>query len=119
MSRTFEQIMLSKETDSFFRHFHGSIGTVLGGTVSLSVIPVTGRDQQFVTGLSFSSNLAGCAVDLLNGTAFLYAMQLPTADRINEIFDTPLKTSEGTTLNIKLYGLFGTSFLNVNGYTVK
>lgn len=119
MSRTFEQIILSKETDSWKRQWHGSIGTVIGGTVSVAVSPVTGKDQQFITGLSFSSNLANCQVDLLNGTAFLYSMQLPTADRINEIFDTPLKSSEGTALNIKLYNMWGTSFLNVNGYTVK
>ena len=119
MPRDFDQILRSKETDSWKRHWHGSVGTTIGGTVSVAVSPVTGRDIQFVTGLSFSSNLANCQVDLLDGTAFLYSMQLPTADRINEIFDTPLKTSEGTALNIKLYNMWGTSFLNANGYTLK
>ena len=63
--------------------------------------------------------MAGCSVQFLNGTAFLYFMQLPTADKINEFFVTPLKTSEGTALNIKLSNLFGTAFLNSQGYTVK
>src|SRR3990172_3840870 len=103
MPRDFDQIIRSKETDSWNRRWHGSIGTVSGGTVSLSV----------------SSNLAGCSVQFLNGTAFLYFMQLPTADKINEFFVTPLKTSEGTALNIKLSHLFGTAFLNSQGYTVK
>ena len=119
MSRTFEQVQLSRETDSWKRQWHGSIGTVVGGTVTVSVSPITGRDIQYTTGLSFSSNLANCEVHLLNGTAFLYAMQLPTADKINEIFDTPLKTSEGTALNIKLYNMWGTAFINAQGYTVK
>lgn len=119
MPRDFDQIMRSRETDSWKRQWHGSIGTVIGGTLSLAVSPVTGRDIQLVTGLSFSSNLANCEVHLLDGTAFLYSMQLPTADRINEIFDTPLKTSEGTALNIKLHNMFGTAFINLQGYTVK
>jgi|SRR3972149_1510268 len=119
MPRDFDQIIRSKETDSWNRRWHGSIGTVSGGTVSLSVAPTSGRDIQFITGLSFSSNLAGCSVQFLNGTAFLYFMQLPTADKINEFFVTPLKTSEGTALNIKLSNLFGTAFLNSQGYTVK
>ena len=119
MSRTFDQIFLSKETDSWKRQWHGSIGTVIGGTVSLSVDSVTGRDAQFITDLSFSSNLAGCGVDLLNGTAFLYSMNLPSADKFPVSFNTPLKTSEGTALNIKLYNMWGTSFLNANGYVVK
>lgn len=111
--------MLSKETNSFFRQFHGSIGTVIGGTKSLAVTPIAGSDIQYVTGLSFSSNLANCEVHLLDGTAFLYAMQLPTADRINEVFDTPLKTSAGTALNIKLHNMWGTAFINCTGYTLK
>jgi len=119
MSRTFDQIFLSKETDSWKRQWHGSIGTVIGGTVSLSVDPVTGRDAQFITDLSFSSNLAGCGMDLLNGTAFLYSMNLPSADKFSVSFNTPLKTSEGTALNIKLYNMWGTAFLNANGYVVK
>lgn len=119
MPRDFDQIMRSKETDSWNRHWHGSIGTVIGGTVSLSVSPTTGRDIQFITGLSFSSNLANCQVDLLNGTAYLYSMQLPSADKIAEYFNTPLKTSEGTALAIKLANMWGTAFLNLNGYTVK
>ena len=119
MSRTFDQIFLSKETDSWKRQWHGSVGTVIGGTVSLSVAPVTGRDVQFITDISFSSNLAGCGVDLLNGTAFLYSMNLPSVDKFSASFNTPLKTSEGTALNIKLYNMWGTAFLNVNGYVVK
>lgn len=111
--------MLSKETDSFFRQFHGSIGTVIGGTKSLTVAPTTGRDIQYVTGLSFSSNLAGCNLDILNGTSFLYSMKLPAADKINEFFVTPLKTSEGTALNINLANMWGTAFCNLQGYTVK
>ena len=119
MSRDFDQIMRSRETDSWKRQWHGSIGTVVGGTLTVSITPTTGRDIQFITGLSFSSNLANCEVHLLNGTSFLYSMQLPAADRINEIFDTPLKTSEGTALNIKLHNMWGTSFINCQGYTVK
>ena len=119
MSRTFDQIFLSKETDSWKRQWHGNVGTAIGGTVSLSVIPVTGRDVQFITDLSFSSNLAGCGVDLLNGTAFLYSMNLPSVGKFSASFNTPLKTSEGTALNINLYNMWGTSFLNVNGYVVK
>ena len=118
MPRDFDQIIRSKETDSWKRQWHGSIGTAIGGTVSIAVSPTSGRDIQFVTGLSFSSNLANCEVHLLDGTAFLYSMQLPTADRINEIFGTPLKTSEGTALTIKLYNMWGTSFLNCQGHTV-
>jgi len=119
MSRTFDQIFLSKETDSWKRQWHGSIGTVVGGTVSLSVDPATGRDVQFITDLSFSSNLAGCGLDLLNGTAFLYSMNLPSADKLAVEFNTPLKTSEGTALNIKLYNMWGTAFINILGYVVK
>lgn len=119
MSRNFDQIMLSRETDSWNRNWHGSIGTVIGGTVSLTVSPTTGRDIQFITGLSFSSNLANCQVDLLNGTAYLYSMQLPSADKVAEYFNTPIKSSEGTALNIKLANMWGTAFLNLNGYTVK
>ena len=119
MPRDFDQIMRSRETDSWKRQWHGSIGTVVGGTLTVSVTPITGRDIQFITGLSFSSNLANCEVHLLNGTAFLYSMQLPSADRINETFDTPLKTSEGTALNIKLYNMWGTAFINAQGYLVK
>lgn len=119
MSRDFDQIMRSRETDSWKRQWHGSIGTVVGGTLTVSVTPATGRDIQLVTGLSFSSNLANCEVHVLNGTSFLYSMQLPAADRITENFDTPLKTSEGTALNIKLYNMWGTAFINAQGYTVK
>ena len=119
MPRDFDQIMRSKETDSWLCQWHGSIGTVVGGTLTVSVNPVTGRDLQFITDLSFSSNLAGCGVDLLNGTAFLYSMNLPSADKFSVSFNTPLKTSEGTALNIKLYNMWGTAFLNANGYVVK
>ncbi len=144
MPRDFDQIMRSRETDSWSRQFQGSpssfngttlyigtnsgtvsyIGTVSGtshlsGTVSLSVSPIDGDDLQFVTDLSFSSNLSGCKVDLLNGTAFLYSMKLPSADKFVEFFNTPLKTSKGTALNIDLYNMWGTSFLNISGYTVK
>src|SRR4030066_2561832 len=105
MSRTFDQIFLSKETDSWKRQWHGSIGTVVGGTLTVSVAPITGRDVQFITDLSFSSNLAGCGVDLLNGTAFLYSMNLPSVGIFNQAFEAPLKTSKGTNLNINLHGL--------------
>ncbi len=118
MPRDFDQIMRSRETDSWKLQFHGYVGTTVGGTISLSIAPITGRDLQFVTGLSFASNLAGCEVDILNGTAFLYSMQLPTADKFVDHFEG-FKGSEGTTLNVKLYNLLGTAFLNVLGYTVK
>ena len=118
MPRDFDQIMRSRETDSWKRQWHGSIGTVVGGTLTVSITPTTGRDIQFITGLSFSSNLANCGVDLLNGTAFLYSMQLPIVDKFVDHFEG-LKTSEGTALNIKLYNMWGTAFINVLGYTVK
>lgn len=119
MSRNFDQIMLSKETDSWVRQWHGSIGTVIGGTVSLSVSPTTGRDIQFITGLSFSSNLANCEVHLLNGTAFLYTNKLVIPGTFWESFLTPLKSSEGTSLVLNIQNLFGTVCANMQGYTVK
>ena len=75
--RNFNQIMLSKETDSFIRQWHGYIGTTIGGTVSLSITPLSGRDVKFITSLSFSTNLSGASIELLNGTAFMYQMQSP------------------------------------------
>ena len=118
MSRTFDQIFLSKETDSWKRQWHGYVGTVIGGTVSLSVPVISGQDQKFITDISFQSNLAGCSVDLLNGTAFLYSMNLPVVGIFNQAFEAPLKTSKGTNLNINLHGLFGTVSFNVGGYSV-
>jgi len=118
MSRTFEQLFLSKETDSWVRQFHGSIGTVIGGTTTLTVSPSTGQEQQFITGLSFSSNLSGCSVSLFNGTAFLYHMRLQSADEFKDSFDL-LKTSKGTALSVELSNMWGTANLNVIGYTVK
>jgi len=119
MSRNFEQIFLSKETDSWNRQWHGSIGTVIGGTVSLTVAPTTGKDQQFMSGLSFSSNLANCSVSILNGTAYLFHMVLQSADEHKEVFETPLKSSQGTAMNIEIHNLWGTANFNAQGYTVK
>ncbi len=118
MPRNFDQIMRSRETDSWKLQFHGYVGTTVGGTISLSIAPITGRDLQFVTGLSFSSNLAGCEVDILNGTAFLYSMQLPTADKFVDHFEG-FKGSLGTALNIHLSNMWGTMNFNIQGYTVK
>ncbi len=60
MPRDFDQIMRSRETDSWKLQFHGYVGTTVGGTISLSIAPITGRDLQFVTGLSFAMS-AGLA----------------------------------------------------------
>lgn len=117
--RNFNQIMLSKETDSFIRQWHGYLGTVSGGTVTLSVVAASGQDQQFVTDISFQSNLAGASVELLNGTAYLYHIMLPAIGIFSQSNEVPMKTSQGTNLNINLYGLFGTVSLNIGGYSVK
>ena len=117
--RNFNQIFLSKETDSFIRQWHGYIGTAIGGTVSLSVPVVSGQDQKFVTDISFQSNLARASIDLLNGTAFLYHMSLPAVGIFSHSLETPLKTSQGTALNINVYGLLGTASFNLSGYAVK
>ena len=117
--RNFNQIMLSKETDSFIRQWHGYIGTAIGGTVSLSVTASSGQDQKFVTDISFQSNLAGVSIELLNGTAFMYQMMLPAIGIFSQTTETPMKTSQGTNLNINLSGLFGTVSLNIGGYDVK
>ena len=117
--RNFNQIFLSRESDSFVRQWHGYNGTNVGGTVSLAVVAASGQDQKFVTDISFQSSLAGVSVELLNGTAYLYQMKLNSAGNFNQPFKTPLKTSQGTNLNIKLYGILGTSTINVGGYSVK
>lgn len=116
--RNSDQIELSRETDSFVRTWHGCLGTVSGGTVSLNVPVVSVYDQKFVTDISFQSNLVGASVEILNGTAFMFQMKLPAVGNFNQSFNTPIKTSEGTQLNIKVFGLFGTSSINVNGYSV-
>ncbi len=118
--RNFTQIMLSKETDGWTKQFHGPlVGTTSSaGTVSLS-ISGDPDDTQYVTDLSFSSNVAGCAVDILNGTAFLFYMKLPSVDKFVKTFSTPLKSSKGTAINIHIYNIHGTSCLNLQGYTVK
>jgi len=76
-NKEIDQIMLSKETDSFMRQWHGYVGTAIGGTVSLSVPVISGQDQKFITSLSFFTNLTGGSVELLNGTAFIYQIQTP------------------------------------------
>ncbi len=141
--RTFSQIMLSNETDSWSKQLHGSLcafnvsstyietnaGTVsyigtangtshLGGTISISIDPIAGGDRQFVTGLSVSSDKAGCYVDIMDGTAFLYAIKLPIISSFVDHFDG-LKGSLGTSLNIHLSNMWGTMNFNIQGYTVK
>lgn len=112
--------MLSKETDGWAKQFHGPlVGTASGaGTASLSMLG-DADDTQYLTGISFSSNLAGCSVSVFNGTAYLYFMKLPSVDKFTETFGTPLKSSKGTALNIKISNLHGTVSLNVQGYSVK
>ncbi len=119
--RNVNQIGLSRETDSWFIQWHGAVptGTVSGGTVSLSVPVADANAIQYVTGVSFASNVAGCRVDILNGTSYLYSMKLPAVDRFSQNFSVPLRSSKGTSININLYNTFGTAFLNLQGYTVK
>ena len=119
MARDVNQILLSKETDSWDRQWHGCIGTVIGGTVSLSAPVPTSRDRNFVTDVSFQSNLVGASFDIMNGTAFLYQMQLPVIGMFSQKFDTPLKGSQGTQINFHIYNLLGTVSFNVDGYTIK
>lgn len=116
--RNVNQVFLSKETDSFTRQWHGCLGTTTGGTVTLNVPVSSVNDQKFVTDISFQSNLVGASMELLNGTAFMYQMKLPAVSTFSQILNTPVKTSKGTSLNIKIYGLFGTSSINVNGYSI-
>lgn len=119
MSRDFDQIMRSRETDSWKRQWHGSIGTVVGGTLTVSITPTTGRSQQFVTNISFQSNLAGASIDIMDGTSFIFHMGMPVAGVFSENFVVPLKCSQGTQLNTHLYGIFGTHSINISGYTVE
>lgn len=117
--RNFSQIMLSKE-NGWAKQFHGPlVGTTSSaGTASLSVFGDF-DDTQYVTDLSFSSNVAGCTVSILNGTAFLFYMKLPSVDKFTETFSTPLKSSKGTAINININNIHGTVCLNLQGYTVK
>lgn len=119
MVRNVNQIFLSRETDSWNKQWHGSVGTVIGGTVSLNVPISTGEDQHFVTDISFQSNLVGASFDIMNGTAFLYQMQLPAIGMFSQSFAVPLKGSQGTQMNFHVYNLFGTVSFNVDGYTIK
>jgi len=125
MSRTFDQIMRSKETDSWYKTFHRYIGTALGGTYTMTVPANAGNEQIFVTGLSFISNSDIGHVHLMQGTSVIY--HLYTYDsaigaiggRFKDSFETPLKLSQGTSLDILLMGIFGTYCFNINGYKVK
>ena len=119
LRRNFEQMMRSKETDSFAKQWHGCSGTTLGGTTTLNVPVNSGEDQIFVTDISFESGKANSAVALFNGTTYIYHMKLNSVGNFEQIFDTPLKTSMGTALNIDFSSLSGTASINVGGYTVK
>ena len=122
MPRDFDQIMRSKETDSWAKQWHGLNGTTVGGTVALSIAPISGRTIQYVTDIAFTTTSGGATLEILNGTAFLFFVFPPLAYiSFTQRLATPLKTSEGTSLNINLYStnFVGTVSLNIGGYTVK
>lgn len=126
MIRNTNQLFLSKETDSWDRHFMGYVGTALGNGTLVMTVPVSGKEQIFVTDISFISSLNNASLHLMHGTSMEYHVHFyagafggGSGGNWNQSFNTPIKIPKGTNLDIQLSGLFGTHMMNVQGYIVK
>lgn len=113
MSRTYQQIILSRETDVFSLDNENAEGTVTvtqGTTVS--------GEQIYVTDIAGQSGGAA-KLSILDGTAFRFQLQIPANTLFEKVFASPIKISVGTTCEAKVEGANGIADVYIGGYVVK
>ena len=109
MSRKFDQIFLSKETDSFNLQSAGSDGTA---TVTKYATP---PDQIFVTDILAQTQGGYSQVEIFDGTAYKMSLHFGIGNPLVYNFKTPIKIVSGT-CNVSIQDAYSTSDLNISGY---
>lgn len=115
MSRNVEQIFKSYEEESWSKSFYNASGT-LTGTTSILQNAELGGDIHYITDISASTS-GGGKLSLLNGTAVLFNFVVSNTYSVEHEFKTPLKSSAGTSVTLKMEGNQSDSFsLFFGGY---